>query len=353
MSEHQHHRLQALDGLRALSIALVFFSHAGFGNVVPGGLGVTIFFFISGFIITRLMLSEWDVKGKIGIRQFYGRRLFRLTPALLVFVGVSLTLMSLVGDVWKGTELASVFFYFANYYGIYSSFSGELIKQPLAITWSLAVEEHFYFVFPFLFMLFAGVPRRFLMVLVSGLLLILFWRIYLVYGTGLAQLPHYRIYTATDTRADSILYGVCLSVIMSRNTTLFEHLNGWRAFTAGACIMLLSLAIRNEEFRESLRYSLQGIALFLMFPRLVFSKNHLNSFLQLPFVVYLGRISYSLYLYHWLVIGLVALYLPETHILIRLLVITACSLLLSHLSYRYIEQTFQALGRRLLNLSKA
>ncbi|MFZ6722295.1 acyltransferase family protein [Undibacterium sp. Ji49W] len=349
MSSHSQHRLQALDGLRAVSIAMVFFSHAGFGHVVPGGLGVTIFFFISGFIITKLMLSEWDAKGGINVRHFYVRRLFRLTPALLLFVGISVTLMSLVGDVWTWTEPAAVFLYFANYYGIYSTFSGELIKQPLAITWSLAVEEHFYFVFPFLFMIFAGAPRRFLGVIVTILLVMLTWRSYLVYGIGLDHLPHYRIYTATDTRADSILYGVCLSLVMVRYPQLFARLNTWRGFAAGAVIMLISLAIRDENFRESLRYSLQGMALFLMFATLMFSRNYFNSFLQWPPVVYVGRISYSLYLYHWLVIGVVAWYMPGASALIRLLAVTVFSWLLSHLSYRYIEQRFQAMGRKLLS----
>ncbi|MFZ6655990.1 acyltransferase family protein [Undibacterium sp. TJN19] len=348
MSVHPSNRLQALDGLRAVSIALVFFSHAGFGHVVPGGLGVTIFFFISGFIISRLMLSEWDASGTMNIRHFYMRRLFRLTPALLVFVVISLALMAIAGDDWKWAEVGSVFFYYANYYGIYSTFSGGLIKQPLAITWSLAVEEHFYFVFPFLFISFISLPKRFLAIISACLVAMLCWRIYLVYGIGLDHLPHYRTYTATDTRADSILYGVALSVLLSRYPHFSSALMRWRVFALGLALMALSMVIRVEEFRESLRYSVQGLALFFMFPTLVFSKNYLSDFLQWRFVVYLGRVSYSLYLYHWLVLGAVAYWVPEVNALLKLLMVTLLSLLMSHLSYRYIEQTFQALGRKLM-----
>ncbi|MFZ6730526.1 acyltransferase family protein [Undibacterium sp. Ji42W] len=348
MTVHQSQRLQALDGLRALSIALVFLSHIGFGHLFPGGLGVTIFFFISGFIITKLMLAEWGNSGRVSIRNFYVRRLFRLTPALLFFVLISLALMAVVGELPPQKEVASVFFYFANYYGIYSSFSGELIKQPLAITWSLAVEEHFYFVFPFLFIGFIRLPKRFLSLIAVILLAMLVWRVYLVLAIGLDHLPHYRIYTATDTRADSILYGVVLAIIQAYYPLFFAKLSRQQTFLFGAFLMLMTLAIRNEEFRESLRYSLQGVALLYMFPMLVFEKNALNNFLQLPPVVYVGRISYSLYLYHWLVTHSVAHFLLELTTLPRIALITVLSLLLSHLSYRYIEQTFQNLGRKLM-----
>ena len=348
MTVHQSQRLQALDGLRAVSITLVFMSHIGFGHLFPGGLGVTIFFFISGFIITKLMLAEWDASGRVSIRNFYVRRLFRLTPALLVFVLISLTLMAVVGEHPPWEEVASVFFYFANYYGIYSSFSGELIKQPLAITWSLAVEEHFYFIFPVLFMAFVSLPKRFLSLIAAILLAMLAWRIYLVLAIGLDHLPHYRIYTATDTRADSILYGVALSLVFARYPDFAQQLSRTRIFFLGVFLLVLTLAIRSEEFRESLRYSIQGLALFCMFPTLVYGKNRISSFLQWSPVVYLGRISYSLYLYHWLVTHSVAHFLPELGTLASIALISLLSLVLSHLSYRYIEQTFQNLGRKLM-----
>jgi peptidoglycan/LPS O-acetylase OafA/YrhL len=110
MSSLHQQRLLALDGLRAVSILLVLVSHAWLGHIVPGGLGVTIFFFISGFIITRLMISEWDKTGTISIKKFYIRRFFRLMPALIVFVVLSLITMQLAHVNWTWTELSSVFF---------------------------------------------------------------------------------------------------------------------------------------------------------------------------------------------------------------------------------------------------
>jgi len=76
-------RIIALDGLRAVSILLVLFSHAWLGHIIPGGLGVTIFFFISGFIITQLMTSEWDSAGSVDIKKFYLRRFFSVDASVV------------------------------------------------------------------------------------------------------------------------------------------------------------------------------------------------------------------------------------------------------------------------------
>ncbi len=190
MSSLHQQRLLALDGLRAVSILLVLVSHAWLGHIVPGGLGVTIFFFISGFIITRLMISEWDKTGTISIKKFYIRRFFRLMPALIVFVVLSLITMQLADVNWTWIELSSVFFYFANYFGIFVGFSGEVLPPHLSITWSLAVEEHFYMIFPVFFLAVIAVPKRFYRIAICLLIGVLLWRIYLVYGVGLDNLPH-------------------------------------------------------------------------------------------------------------------------------------------------------------------
>ena len=111
--------MPALDGLRAVSILLVVISHLGFGHIVPGGLGVTIFFFISGFIITRLLLLEDAGSNSISLVGFYIKRVFRLAPALMVYI-----LLCVVGfgalRKWIPIEdiLAAVF-YSANYYTIF------------------------------------------------------------------------------------------------------------------------------------------------------------------------------------------------------------------------------------------
>ncbi|MBC3862315.1 acyltransferase [Undibacterium jejuense] len=342
-------RLLALDGLRAISILLVILSHAGLGYIVPGGLGVTIFFFISGFIITRLMVSEWDRVGYVSIRKFYIRRFFRLMPALLIFILCALTVMQMASVNWRWVELGSVFFYFANYFGIFVGFSENALPSPLSITWSLAVEEHFYMIFPVMFAALIAVPKRFLSLVVFLLVLFLGWRIYLVYGLGLANLPDSRIYKATDTRADSILYGTALALLLVRKEFVFDLLKQKSVFVFGVLLMLISLFLRDENFRESYRYSLQGVALFLMFVNLVLVDGLISRILSSYPLVYIGKISYSLYLYHWLVYCLMALWMPSWSLPVKIIVMMTSSLLLADVSYRLIEKRFLVIGHRYVN----
>ena len=342
-------RILALDGLRAVSILLVLFSHAWLGHIVPGGLGVTIFFFISGFIITRLMITEWDASGTVSIKKFYLRRFFRLMPALIVFVLASLIVMQMAGVHWAWVELASVFFYFANYFGIFIGFSGDVLPPPLSITWSLAVEEHFYMVFPFVFLTLIGLPKRFLMAVLSLSVILLVWRVYLVYGVGLDHLAHDRIYKATDTRADSIMYGTAFAVLMSRFPAAAEIFHRRATLIVGVVLMLVSLLYRDENFRESYRYSLQGIALACMFSYLVLNDTFASRLLSAKVMNYLGKISYSLYLYHWLVFGIITVWIPMLSLPVRIIIMIVASLVLADLSYRLIERPCLNYGRRYLH----
>lgn len=345
---HGSSRIAALDGLRAVSILLVLISHAWLGHIVPGGLGVTIFFFISGFIITRLMISEWDEAGTMRISQFYIRRFFRLMPALTVFLVVSVITLSLAGQevVWK--EILAVFLYTANYYGIFIGFSGDAFPPPLAITWSLAVEEHFYLIFPSLFVALIARWKQFATLIIAALIIALGWRCWLAYGVGLEQLPHYRIYKATDTRVDSILYGTLLAIILARKPAAWERLNHIACFFAGIFLILATLLIRSEEFRESLRYSLQGVALFILFPYAVLSNSRISSLLANRFFLYVGKVSYSLYLYHWLAFGIVVFWMGDASLLLRIFVMLLLSFAMADASYRWVENPGLRAGQKLL-----
>ena len=339
-------RILALDGLRAVSILLVLFSHAWLGHIIPGGLGVTIFFFISGFIITQLMISEWDSAGSVDIKKFYLRRFFRLMPALFVFVLISLCVMQLAAVRWTWVELASVFFYFANYFGIFIGFTSNVLPSPLSITWSLAVEEHFYLFFPFIFIGLIRMPRRFLSVIVCLLVLFLVWRLYLVDVIGLNQLPNDRIYKATDTRADSILYGTGFAILWVRYPRIISFLQRWDTFFIGVLLIVFSLVWRGEQFRESVRYSIQGLALCFVFSFLVLKETVVSRLLQMKPLIYLGRISYSLYLYHWLVLGVITAWMPQCPLPLRMTLLIGASILLADLSYRFIERPSLRVGRK-------
>ena len=268
-------KLPALDGLRAVAILCVTGSHV-ISQTIPGGFGVTLFFFISGFIITRSLLVDCH------LRSFYIRRVFRLMPALLVFVA----LIAAVQPVVFG-DIAAALMYYANFHTFTMSFDH---------TWSLAVEEHFYFLFPLLVLMLPVSRLQAVLLLVVAAAPI--WRLVLI---DLGQVE--RIHRATDTRFDSIAYGCLLSIMFTRPAwrSTLDALSSKKAMLIGVTVLVACFAVRNEGFRESLRYSLQGLALIPIFCGLFWSESALKWLrfaLENRAMVYIGGISYSLYLYN-------------------------------------------------------
>lgn len=286
--------LPALDGLRAFAILTVAMSHI-VTPLVPGGFGVTVFFFISGFIITRMMLAQ-DF-GRRDIKAFYVRRFFRLAPALFVFIAISGAAMAALGDPVPARDYLATLLYYANYHR-FAVANG--INSPLAITWSLAVEEHFYFVFPFLF-IFAG--KHLAKCLLAVLVGVLAWRCVLVYGW---HVPIARTYFATDTRIDSIAWGCLLSVLIDARSRHLAWLGSHAAVGVAVLVTLATFLVRGEPFRETVRYSLQGMALMPIFCALFWNSetpNVVRTALESRAAVFVGNISYSLYLYHFLALS--------------------------------------------------
>jgi peptidoglycan/LPS O-acetylase OafA/YrhL len=296
-----------LDGLRGVSILLVVVGHFGLGFLVPGGIGVTIFFFISGFLITRLLIAEYNQAGRISLSAFYVRRFLRLAPALLTMLTIVTILSISQGNSIDVNEILAAIFYMMNYFYIFGG-HGALPIGPL---WSLAVEEHYYLIYPVLFLLFWRFNKsRFLLGLVSVSLGVFIWRcIYIMYLHG--DINH--TYYATDTRIDSILYGAILSVIIEAKICVIDYLRRNSAFAwLGILALTITLIFRNEVFRETLRYSIQGIALIPIFISVLFS-NQLELVrrpLQSRPLIWVGKISYSLYLWHEVAFWLVAIFVP-------------------------------------------
>jgi len=294
--------IASLDGWRAVAIGIVAFSHAGLGHIIPGGLGVTIFFFLSGYLITTLLAKEFAANSTINIPHFYLRRLFRLTPPLLLTLVLAymLTYAGILAGHATWTGFFAQLLYFANYFSLF--FAGnEYVPYGTGVFWSLAVEEHFYFVFPALFVLMLHkAERRHIPLYLAGLcLLVLAWRCYLVM---VMHVSADRTYFASDTRIDSILYG-CILATLPLSAAWREKLAQARcrliAVAAGAVLLLLTLGVRNDVFRETLRYSLQGLALIPLF---YYSVHAPRSFpfrlLNLAWVKKTGVYSYSIYLSH-------------------------------------------------------
>jgi peptidoglycan/LPS O-acetylase OafA/YrhL len=306
----------ALDGLRALSILLVVFAHFGI-QPSPGLFGVTIFFFISGYLITGQILGEIDRTGRLDLGMFYWRRALRLYPALLAMVVFGGLAFVAVGGMITATDVAAALFYFANIHEIAGGFDSGLLRasHPYSVLWSLAVEEHYYLLFPLIAALFAVRRLRLAGALVAIIAAVTLWRFH-VAGTGLADSIPLRVEHGTDTRVDSILYGALLSVLLAsrwRAATLRLVANPTAA-VVGLALLLLSLTIRDPWFRHTWRFTVQGVGLFLSVGALL----HGPSLAAARWVastrtaLLLGRWSYSLYLWHWIVLSLAVALLPVT-----------------------------------------
>ncbi|MXV14471.1 acyltransferase family protein [Hufsiella ginkgonis] len=339
--------IPALDGLRALSIMLVFLAHLGFDKIVPGGLGVTVFFFISGYLITNLLLAEYAQRSHVDLKLFYARRLLRLYPPLLFMLCFLVVYILVTGLPFTWQELYAALFYYVNYYNFYSTES----KQVLLFLWSLAVEEHFYLVFPFIFLLLARSPRK--LTIAIGLLLAV--PLVLRYiGNAMYDDPERAMlycYNPTHTRFDSILYGCLASVLLyhDRSKKILPVISSPWLFITALLVMMATLVIRNETFRNTIRFSLQGGALFVLIPAIVQSERYqwLNNMLSAKPLVYIGKLSYSIYLFHSLVFTALASFLLSGQLVKFYVGAVVISALLSMLCYYTVEKPLGRLRKRL------
>lgn len=352
LTVRQAFHIPSLDGIRAVSFLIVFLSHAGYGSIIPGGFGVTVFFFLSGFLITTLLRMELFSTGTISFRDFYLRRALRILPPFYTVLAFA-TLLVLTG-VLKGTlrpgPMLALVCHYSNYWNVLHGFSG----QPLgtAVYWSLAVEEHFYLLFPALFLVlqrsFAGRRRTQSAALLAGCAAVLAWRLVLVLGFHAAT---NRTYLASDTRVDSILFGCSLA--LGANPMLDEP--GPSSGILRRVLLPLSLAMialtflyRADWFRETLRYTLQGVALTTVFVVAMrdpewWPFRWLNR--RLPRRI--GVLSYSLYLVHDVVLYALEEHAPRLPQPVLGVLGLLIAILLAELIHRAIEKPCARLRRHL------
>ena len=291
----------ALDGIRALAFLFVFVAHAQPFRILPGGFGVTVFFFLSGYLITSLLREAAQKTGRISLKEFYFRRLLRIFPPcyLTVILVSGLAAAGVVYNRESYRSLLSGFLYFSNYWNILGW--GNL-PAGLGILWSLAVEEHYYLLFP---LLYAGFVRRALSrkrqaaLLIALCLLALAWRCFRV---GVMHSQWESIYEGTDTRFDSILAGCVLAVVANPRfgdrASWMSRYAGWFA-AGGMMVVALCFAWRNPFFRDTLRYSLLGLGLFPIFHFVALARRPwMMRWLEWPLLRHLGALSYSMYLIH-------------------------------------------------------
>jgi peptidoglycan/LPS O-acetylase OafA/YrhL len=348
--------IPALDGVRAVSILLVILSHLGLDHVVPGAFGVTLFFFISGYLITRQLLTQINAAGRIGLGRFYLRRALRLVPASLAYVMVSGGLYTLAGGRTPGLAWAAALLYGANYYQLWIGFETTLtgVRQPFNILWSLAIEEHFYLAWPVLLSL-VWRKRLWAWGVLGFCIAVLAWRwavfdmCFLEHAGHLCWKPrpnpllrYNQLYLATDTRADSIAWGVLLAATEARLSR-----QGKRPLWIAAAIVLLALSflLPGPFGRTVLRPTLQGASLLWLLPAMIHQQSVVQSVLASPPAVIVGRLSYSLYLWHWGALG-AADWLAGHEGIRWLAAAMSLTIAMATLSYLAIEQPMLRLRRR-------
>jgi peptidoglycan/LPS O-acetylase OafA/YrhL len=343
--------IPSLDGIRALSFLLVFVSHTSSSPTTPGGFGVTVFFFLSGFLITTLMRTEYARTGRVNLAHFWIRRALRILPPFYLVL-VAATVWSAVTYPMGSLSLPATWaraLHFTNYWTIVNGHSGE--PAGTAVYWSLAVEEHFYLLFPWLFILLQRSrlsPRAQALVLLGLCGLVLAWRFFLVLGLHVSE---ERIYLGTDTRIDSILFGCALA--LWRNPVLDPPwVSEWRLkyliLPAALIALLVSLGLPGMVYRNTVRYSIQGFTLAFVFTAAV--RLHrwppLRALNWRPLAL-MGMLSYSLYLMHHTVIIAMQRALPTADGWIRGIVSMMLSIVLAYLLYVVIERPCAILRRRL------
>ena len=344
--------IPSLDGMRAVAIMLVFLSHVGLGHLVPGGLGVTIFFFLSGYLITTLLRREHMRNHAIDLKHFYLRRILRIWPAfyLVLLVGGVLTMLQVLpGQLQLFPTLAQLL-HFTNYYSILHGPQGTTVGT--GVFWSLAVEEHFYLLFPAVYalLLHRGLNARDQAVALLALCgIVLVWRWVLVTQLG-ASVD--RTYYASDTRLDSLLFGCILAIVYNPvldGPAANERRVKYWLLPSAVVVLLLSLVYRSDVFRETIRYTVQGIALVPVFiAAITYPKWGVFRALNLKWMRFMGTLSFSFYLLHFTVIEAVSHYAgAATPRWIQAIIGFTVSFALACVVYRFVERPLANLRRKL------
>jgi peptidoglycan/LPS O-acetylase OafA/YrhL len=340
--------IPSLDGIRAVAVSLVFLAHSGLERFVPGGLGVTIFFVLSGYLISSLMRVEYGRSGGIALGGFYLRRLLRLMPPLIVAVVLTGTFaaLGLIGGGFSLGGLLAALFYGGNYHVIFNDFQG--MPAGLGVVWSLAIEEHYYLLYPPLaVLLLRARPRVAAAVLLALCAGVLGWRCVLL-ASGASS--NYMT-MATDTRVDAILVGCAMALWrnpwLDAEVSITPHGPGGLALAA-VLVLAATLLFRDESFRLTARFSLQSIAVaVLIWHAVAHSGRAPWRWLNLRPVVYLGTISYTVYLVHHAILLGLARRFPDWGWPALTLAAAALTVAIAEPMRRWVEVPCADLRRRL------
>ncbi|HDR7437139.1 TPA: acetyltransferase [Bacillus anthracis] len=339
-----------LDSLRGLAILGVVLYHVNYKWIPGGFLGVTVFFVLSGYLITDLLATEWEKYKRIDLKNFWIRRARRLLPGMfvmliIVFAWVTLFHNALLGKM-RGDSLAALF-YFSNWWYIYhklSYFDNFGQPNPLNHFWSLAVEEQFYVVWPFILSLgFYYIKKR------SRMTLFIFLG---AIASAIAMAVLYepgndpsRVYYGTDTRAFSLLIGAVLALLWPSNRLSNKIVPPARFVldvVGGIALIIILIMFWETNQYDSFLY--RGGILFLsvvtalLVANLAHPTSRISILLRFKPLRWIGIRSYGIYLWHYPIITLTSSQAStEGPHLTKAIFQVFLILLMAHLSWRFIE----------------
>lgn len=344
--------IKGLDGIRAIAVIMVLAYHLKLALFKSGFLGVTVFFVLSGYLITGILISEVEEEGTIDLKNFWLRRIRRLVPAVMSMAVVIIFVSAVVNRIifTKGCKdfLASVLG-FNNWWQIFnkiSYFEAAGVPSPFTHCWSLAIETQFYLIYPLILLgiyklvksrgegranrglLFAGVTL--LLALISVILMIVLFD---------PQQDASRVYYGTDTRAFSLLFGALLAILWEYRMVprrLSASVNMVLGSVSFAVLLVMTIAINGSSnfwYRGGQFFG--TILTVLMVYAVSGRKTWLSRFLSNPVLKWMGDRSYSIYLWHYPIILLISKGIKASWWITLIEIVL--SVVLSELSYRFIE----------------
>jgi peptidoglycan/LPS O-acetylase OafA/YrhL len=338
-------QLAGLDGIRAIAAFLVVFYHFGI-PLISGGAGVLMFFVLSGFLITWLLLRENDELGTVSLRKFYMRRSLRIFPAFYCYAAVlfGVLLIRHTRIVWP--QALAALFYVSNYY---QALNGDP-NTGFSHTWSLAIEEQFYVLWPITFLLLRRNYRRMCQFLAGAILAIWVYREALVF---IFDVHEGYIYEAFDTRADHLLMG-CLLAVMLR-ARLFPRfwdwisVRSWAAAVVAALLAMSSVAesVYGHVYRDSVSFIVSPLLTAVWITQLIALRSApLWRWTSWGWVRFLGRISYSIYLYQQLTVDIPKKLLAHQPVVLQFAATVALIVAVASASHYLVERPFLKLKTR-------
>ena len=344
--------ITGLDGIRAIAVIMVLAYHLKLALFKSGFLGVTVFFVLSGYLITGILISEVEEEGTIDLKNFWLRRIRRLVPAVMSMAVVIIFVSAVVNRIifTKGCKdfLASVLG-FNNWWQIFnkvSYFEAAGVPSPFTHCWSLAIETQFYLIYPLILLgiyklvksrgegranrglLFAGVTL--LLALFSVILMIVLFD---------PQQDASRVYYGTDTRAFSLLFGALLAILWEYRMVprrLSASVNMVLGSVSFAVLLVMTIAINgSSNFWYRGGQFVGTILTVLVIYTVLGRKTWLSRFLSNPVLKWIGDRSYSIYLWHYPIILLISKGIKASWWITLIEIVL--SVVLAELSYRFIE----------------